>query len=171
MAKTYEAIATNTLGSSAASFNFTSIPSTYTDLILVIRYAGTSNDQNSLLRFNGDTGSNYSRTFMLSGSSGTASGRNSNQTFIQMVQNMGAGTSLDSGNYHIVQIMNYANTTNYKTMLDRTYAQNNSGTQAELLAFVGLWRSTSAINQITYSQGGGDILAGSSATLYGIKAA
>lgn len=170
MAYTYEAIATNTLSSPAASFNFTSIPSTYTDLILVIRYAGANNDQNSLLRFNGDSGSNYSRTFILGGSAGSGSGRGSNQTFIQMVTNYGAGTSLNSGNQHIIQIMNYANTTTYKTMLDRTNAQNDSGS-GEVMGLVGLWRSTSAVNQITYSQGSGNLITGSTATLYGIKAA
>jgi len=170
MPSTYDKIATTTLGSNTASLDFSSIPSTYTDLVLVIRYAGSLNDQNSRLRFNNDTASNYSRTVILGDGTSATSTRSTSATFIQMVTNYGAGTSLASGNYHIIQIQNYANTTTYKTALARTNAQNNSGA-GEVGATVGLWRSTSAINQVTYSQGSGDIITGSTATLYGIKAA
>ena len=167
---TYTPIATSTLGSAQASIDFSSIPSTYTDLVLVIRYAGSANDQNSKLQFNGDTASNYSRTALLGNGSSASSVRSSSATFIQMVTNYGAGTSLASGNYQIVQIQNYSNTSTYKTALVRTYAQNDSGA-GEVGTTVGLWRSTSAINQVTYSQGSGNIIAGSTATLYGIQAA
>jgi hypothetical protein len=170
MTATYDKIATTTLGSNTPSLDFTSIPATYTDLVLVIRYAGSSNDQNSLLRFNNDTASNYSRTALLGNGSSASSVRSSSATFIQMVTNYGAGTSLASGNYQIIQIQNYSNTTTHKTALVRTYAQNDSGA-GEVGTTVGLWRSTSAINQVTYSQGSGNIIAGSTATLYGIKSA
>ena len=78
---TYTPIATNTLGSAQASVTFSSISGSYTDLVLIIN-AGTSDasEQDCLIRVNGDTGSNYSATYMYGTGSSAASGRNANQT-------------------------------------------------------------------------------------------
>ena len=64
MPNTYEPIATNTLGSAASSVTFSSIPSTYTDLIVVMNYANSTGLADVFFRFNGDTGSNYSDTIL-----------------------------------------------------------------------------------------------------------
>jgi hypothetical protein len=54
---TYEAIATQTLGSAAASVTFSSIPGTYTDLVLVVAMEHvTTGTENIVMQFNGDTG-------------------------------------------------------------------------------------------------------------------
>jgi hypothetical protein len=75
---TYTPLATVTLASTASSVTFSSIPATYRDLVVVHNNFGTvNNDANSNFRFNGDSGSNYSRVYAFwSGSivSGAATG-------------------------------------------------------------------------------------------------
>lgn len=170
MAATYEPIATTTLGSDQASYTFSSIPATYTDLILIVNmqstYSGDAGN-GARLQFNGDTGSNYSDTNLRGNGSSASSYRQSSVSSIQfgLLPSSGGGTPAGTLGVGIAQIMNYANTTTYKTVLGRT---NNSFAFIE--ASAGLWRSTSAINSITYF-GDGNIKAGSSLTLYGIKAA
>jgi hypothetical protein len=158
---TYSTIATNTLSSNTNTLTFSSIPQTYTDLILVFNGANTASADFRIQVGNGsvDTGGNYSRTFMFGYSGGTVSGRDSNIGYWT------ASSYTNRGNA-IVQIMNYSNTTTFKTALirndistDITYASTN------------LWRSTAAISAITLSQTTHNFLAGSTFTLYGIAAA
>ena len=81
MTATYEKIATNTLGSAAASVTFSSISGSYTDLVLVC--SGKSNTGSldyTRIRVNSDTGSNYSRTYLGGNGSIAYSGRDSNAT-------------------------------------------------------------------------------------------
>jgi hypothetical protein len=156
---TYTPIATTTLGSAASSYTFSSIPSTYTDLVLV-RSGGISTPDEIGLRFNGDTGSNYSYT-NVSGYGATASGRGSNQTMGR------GGAAWTSANNTIWQIMNYANTTTYKTFLQRF---NDPGDTVG--AAVTLWRSTAAINSVqVITLSGANLTVGTTLTLYGISAA
>jgi hypothetical protein len=157
---TYEAIATQTLGSAAASVTFSSIPSTYTDLVLVISAQDTTNNSFSLI-CNSDTGTNYSRTRLLGDGSVTTSARTTNATSITF-NYIGQSGSIFSAS--IVSLMNYSNSTTYKTILGRSNAAT-SGTSAA----VGLWRSTSAINSIEI--GTVSFTAGSTFSLYGIAAA
>ena len=164
---TYTPIATTTLGSSAASYTFSSIPSSYTDLILVAQTIVTSGSSFSdvFLRFNGDTGSNYSNTYLLGLSpSSSVSGRAANVT----VADCGY-LSANSGNPNtrIIQIMNYSNTTTNKTIISRG-ASVNSG---QTIAYANLWRNTAAINSVLIYPQSGNYAAGTTLTLYGIAAA
>jgi hypothetical protein len=160
MPKTYEPIATQALGTSTGTVTFSSIPSTYTDLVLVISGnagAGTA----AGLRFNGDSGTNYSVTWLLGDGSSGSSDKESNVT------NIWAGSFYNTSTptVSIINIMNYSNTTINKTVLSRyTYPI------AFTAAAVGLWRNTSAINSVTVSTGA-NFNSGSTFTLYGIKAA
>lgn len=168
---TYTPIATTTLGSAAADITFTGIASTYTDLILIVTGRFDSANTSREIRIqvgNGsiDTGSNYSITRMAGYGSGLFSDRTTSAT------NMTAGViPADNapagyvGNA-IYQFQNYANTSVYKTVLNRTN-DGNDWTEA----MVGLWRSTSAINQIKIFGLTANLKAGSTATLYGIAAA
>jgi hypothetical protein len=72
-----------------------------------------------------------------------------------------------SGSNSIIDIMNYSNTTTYKTALHRFNDAN-----AIVFAIVGLWRNTAAINQVrVFSTNAVNFAVGSTFTLYGIKAA
>lgn len=160
---TYTPIATTTLGSAAASYTFSSIPSTYTDLVLIIGGSNVSGDQGIVTQVgNGsiDTGSNYSTTYLLGNGSSASSGRASNDTSI-IAGRMDANPSTS-----IIHYMNYSNTTTYKTVLGR----GNDGTY--VIQHVGLWRSTAAINTIkVYNLSSVNFATGTVITLYGIAAA
>jgi hypothetical protein len=166
---TYEPIATQTLGSAAASVTFSSISGSYTDLVLIENGGNSTAGQAFIFQVgNGsiDTGSNYSYTILNGTGSAATSYRYSSQTSGIFAWS-GPPTSI--GDIGIAQFMNYSNTTTYKTVLVRY--SSASGTNAGTDAMVSLWRSTSAINTIKVSSISGNILAGSTFTLYGIKAA
>ena len=167
MPATYEPIATTTLGSAAATTTFSSISSAYTDLIVIINAKASTVTNTYMQVGNGsvDTGSNYSRTQISGTGSAASSGRNTNQTLFYCDNN----SAPDASNFNYVNtihLMNYSNTTTYKTFLNRP---NNAGYGVE--AQVGLWRSTSAINTILLGVASGTWAVGTTFTLYGIKAA
>ena len=170
MASTYEKIATNTVsGTTTTSVTLSSIPSTYTDLILIGSIKGDTASMSLGLRFNGDSGTNYSTTFLEGDGSSAVSSRQTNQTKIFL----SASISYNSTNFgtQIIQLMNYSNTTTYKTLVERF--NSNGGSFPGVNAGVGLWRNTSAINQleILVLVAGQFFAAGSTFTLYGIKSA
>jgi hypothetical protein len=160
---TYTPIATYTAGSAQSSINFSSLGS-YTDL----RIVANMQDSNyyGLIRFNSDSGTNYSRTWMYGDGSSALSNRTSNATSAYF----GATPSGSEFLENTMDIMNYGNSTTYKTMLFRQ-TQASSGGQAG--AYVYLWRSTSPITSISFlsATGSASIATGSSVTLYGIAAA
>lgn len=162
MANTYEAIATQTLGSATATVTFSSIPSTYTDLVLVVAGSASTGQRNLLLQFNGDTGTNYSATILYGDGSTAGSVRQTNQT----TANVG-GLATTSSSQTVAHIMNYSNTTTYKTILGR----GDSATDITA-AKVSVWRNTAAINSIVLSLATSDtFVTGTTFSLYGIKAA
>jgi hypothetical protein len=164
MTSTYESIATTTLGSNQANITFSSIPATYTDLVVILNGAFTTAESIGV-QFNSDTGSNYSSTIVAGSGSSASSGRNSNQTGLTVATNGFWSTTIVSNS--ILNIQNYSNTTTNKTMLSRSNNANNG-----VDAIVGLWRNTAAINAIKlygfYS--GHNFITGTTVTLYGIKA-
>jgi len=165
MATTYEPIATQTLGGAQTDVTFSSIPATYTDLVLIIN-AGSSAGADANFRLNGDTGSNYSRTILTGDGSAASSSRTSSAVVGRLnfnaYPNGGAGDTII-----IAYFMNYTNTTTYKTVISRA---NNTGLGTDEV--VNLWRSTAAINSILIlSTSTPTFIGGSTFTLYGIKAA
>jgi hypothetical protein len=158
MPSTYEPIATYTVVTSEPTISFSSIPQTYTDLVIVL--AGSYSSQADIaLRFNGDTASNYSRTVLYGNGSNALSTRDTTNTLIAPAY------FSTSQSVAIMSIMNYTNTTTYKTVLSRS-----NDASANVSAVVGLWRKTpEAINSLTLSYT--NIATGTTCTLYGIKAA
>lgn len=160
---TYTPIATTTLGSSQSSVTFSSI-SGYTDLVLVLSSKGTVQNYPSL-RFNSDSGSNYSRTILSGNGSSASSARGSNETAAN-INYMAITNSSDFAYVSVTHIMNYSNTTTYKTLITRANNATNG-----LDAVVNLWRNTAAITSIDCILNTGSYAAGSTFTLYGIQAA
>jgi hypothetical protein len=168
MASTYTPLATQTLGSAAASVTFSSISGAYTDLILVFNggksIAGSSVD----FRFNSDSGSNYSFTEIYGNGTTAASQRVSSATYGSLAYNAVPDSTLTST--IIMNIMNYSNTTTNKTAISRNGSIGTSFPGTE--AIVNLWRSTAAINTITLSNSSAaNFSIGSTFTLYGVKSA
>ena len=165
MATTYEPIATTTLTSTAASITFSSISSAYTDLRLVVVAKNGSGIDNLLMRFNSDSATNYSSTWIQGSGTAAASSRSSNITGVRSRWSEGstqfALTTFD--------IFSYAGST-YKTVLATGSSDTNGS--GYVTCTVSLWRSTSAITSITLvPQLTGLYSIGTTATLYGIKAA
>lgn len=164
---TYFPIATSTVsGSSTNSVTFTGIPNTYTDLVLVQSLPGdpSATYGYSNIRFNSDTGSNYSTSYFYWYNAITA-GRQANVSFL-----LGSGTSSFLGNATIItHIQNYSNTINNKTAIIRAnVSANANGITQEIFHCAGLWRNTNAINSVTAFMNTGNYSSGSTFTLYGI---
>lgn len=161
---TYTPIATTTLASAAASYTFSAIPATYTDLVLVSNVKVSSVGEAVQIQFNGDTGNNYSFTQLYGNGSTVTSSRSSNLSIIY-ISNDSSATNYGTA---ITQIMNYSNTTTYKTTLGR-FAEASATSWSD----VGLWRNTAAITSLTLTVSGTSktLSTGSTFTLYGIAAA
>jgi hypothetical protein len=162
MPATYEPIATTTLGSAASTITFSSIPSTYTDLRLVL-VATTTTETSCYLQFNSDTGTNYSRTELSGNGSAAFSSGGSSQAQISLVYSS-ISTTIPS--FITLDIFSYAGNT-FKTCL--TSASQDVNGSGLVGCNVGLWRSTSAITSVNFIFYSGSFAAGTTATLYGIK--
>ena len=155
---TYTALANITLGSSASSVTFSSIPATYRDLVLI--HAGTSSntDVNTILaRLNGDSGSNFFQVAM-AGSSGGVS------TFTFTGTGVSSGFSLSGDvSSNTTTIMDYSATDKHKTALSR---QNVSGV---VRAVATRWANTAAVTSIVLVMDtGATFSSGTTFALYGI---
>ena len=162
---TYTPIATSTLGSNSATVTFSSISGTYTDIRLIMSVKSSSGGPDVRIRFNSDTGTNYSGTYLFGNGTTAGSARDSNIGGILLDY---YGTP-DTTNFNVnkVEIQNYSNSTTYKTVIARADNAGNGTT-----ATVGMWRSTSAITRIDLTLSGGQsFTTGSTFTLYGIAAA
>jgi len=171
---TYSPIVTQTLSSDTTSITFSSIPSTYVDLVLVMSAQSTRTDYDSpaWLQFNSDTGTNYSYTYIYSGSVGTigvGGSRVANDTGIT-VGYIAAASGSSQFSPVITNIQSYGNASIYKGCISRGNEAITSGTFYGVSAFAGLWRNTAAINTIKINTITG-FKSGSSFTLYGIKGA
>lgn len=155
---TYVALKTTTVGTAASSVLLDNIPSTYTDLILEINLANTSN-VGLWVTMNGDTGNNYSGTRLWGDGSGVGADRQSNYgSFI---------LNVSDGKTTRVHFQNYSSTSIHKSMLSRF----SSVTGAPGLN-AGLWRASTiaAISSITVNASP-NIAVGSTFTVYGVATA
>jgi hypothetical protein len=164
MAATYTPIASITLGAATDSVTFSSIPQTYTDLVLITNCRITSGTNYIRLNYNYDTGSNYSRT-VISGNGSTASSFRVTNEVTNFPNNFELTTAANTFDTIIINIMNYSNTTTNKTILSRGTA-TGLGTSNN----VGLWRNTAAISTIAITTTGSTFTLGSTFNLYGILA-
>lgn len=162
---TYTPIATTTLGSATSSYTFTSIPGTYTDLILVSSLVpGATNFDFQVGNGSIDTNTNYSSTRLFGNGTSAGSDRQINNA-TGMMGNVTNPTTVPIS--LITQFNSYSNTTTNKTALSRYNVSDNY-----VFGIVGLWRSTSAINTIrVYSTSAQNIPSGCTFTLYGLAEA
>jgi hypothetical protein len=162
-------IETITVGSGgSSSITFSSIPQVYEHL--QVRGIGSlSGDNESRIRFNSDTGSNYSWHQLLSNYAGSGSVSSSAGTSVTFIK---GAVSYDQQSPFIFDILDYTNTNKYKTV--RTLSgtnQNSTGTNSYVRFSSGLWLNTNAITGITIFPASGNFAQYSSLALYGIKRA
>lgn len=167
MANTYTLISSNVLTGTAASVTFSSIPATYTDLVVRASIRTDVGSPNVLLRINGATSGFSDNAFRSTGSA------------------VNSLTNTAASNYNYGGIANgTSSTTNTFTSLEwyipsYTASQNkpsstigayeNNATTAYITAVANLWSNTAAITQLLITQGSGNLVSGSSFYLYGIK--
>ena len=151
---TYTPLATVTLGSSAASVTFSSIPATYRDLILVIKGGPTTSDDLTV-KLNSDSGANYSRVYALGNGTGTSSGADSSGGF--------GAFATGTNNTIILQFMDYSATDKHKTVLSRF-----SSTEQYAGMIAGRWANTAAVTTIGLTVTSTTFASASTFSLYGV---
>jgi hypothetical protein len=169
MAVTHKLIQTITVGSAgAASIEFGSIPQTYTDLMLVVsgRSVYAANATAIYMRFNNDTGTNYSRRRLHGSGSSVLNGSSTDNSLIMSVFLDGASSTASVFSNASVYIPNYAGSTQKSVSTDS--ATENNATEAYTTFQASLWTGTAAITSITIL-GDADFAQYTSASLYGIK--
>jgi hypothetical protein len=174
MANTFTKIAAVTVGSGgAASMAFSSIPATYTDLVLKVsaRGAANFNPRNFYLNFNSDTGNNYPFRFLYGNGASAASSNSASEGFTSTawIGYISGNTSTAStfGNAEIY-VPNYAGSA-YKTISSDSVTENNA-TTAYASIHAAIWNSSSAITSIQLTCSNSENFAQySTATLYGVK--
>lgn len=175
MPSTYTPITSTTLSSAQSSVTFSSISGTYTDLILVFSNVKLSSGD-SAIDFqvgNGsvDTGSNYSFTIMGARSTSSTPFTNRLDTTTIMRSNWYTAATTTEAAMSQIYFANYANTTTFKSVLANSRVQPGSANYSGVETIINSWRSTSAINVIKIMPNVSTFTAGSTFTLYGIKAA
>jgi hypothetical protein len=164
MANTYTLIQTVTVGSGgAASIDFSLIPQTYTDLVLVTSARSTSTGLGLIVKFNGSS-TNYTGRYIegngASASIGTLSiNQAGNSVSSAYTANVFANNSL--------YIPNYTGSTFKSSSSDA--ATENNATTSYLDFYANLWSDTPAITSIALTASVGNFAEYSSASLYGIK--
>jgi hypothetical protein len=170
----YESIQTiNITNGSTTVANFTSIPSTYKSLYLRVIFSSNSSGGEAFVSYNGDTtAGNYSRQVMYNTGSGTG------VSFVQNSQANGRSYLYSPDNVtnypytfpvYNHYIPDYALTNKYKSIWQDGY-QNIQSTLGAIVAMSGLWASTAAINQITFTmQSGAYFAPNSQLALFGLK--
>jgi hypothetical protein len=173
MADTFVKIASVTVGSGgAASIDFTSIPSTYTDLYLFHSnrlQAAVGGDEETWLRFNGDTGSNYVRIAVYGYGAGVTGSNSVTSNYLKaMGQTPGTLATANTFDNAAIYIPNYAGSTQKSVSCDGV-SENNSTTSWGMQLTAGRWTGTSAITSISlFPSTGAGFVQYSTATLYGI---
>lgn len=161
---TYIKIASNTVGAGGvASVTFSSIVSTYTDLVLKASMRSTSANNSLSLQFNG---AGVSSSKLIQGNGATAASYSRADFYVTGVVDESAYTANTFSNFELY-IPNYASA-NYKSFSIDGVTENNSTTSYATLV-AGIQNSTTAVGSITITPGGGNFAQYSTFTLYGIS--
>jgi hypothetical protein len=163
--QTYESIQTLVATGSSTSFTFSSIPSTYTDLRIVLSGRVTSAGNDMRMNFNNDS-SGYSWTYGAT-SNGTTTNRGANQT--SYIAGYQINPTTTSAFMFLYDINGYSDTSINTSVLVHNYTSGS-----DMLYLAGNWNNTAVVSTIkidcTGSVPNNFFIAGSSATLYGLKA-
>lgn len=156
----YHALAHATLTSAQPSVTFSSIPSGYRDLRLIVNGQTTGALNNLQVQLNGDAGSNYLSVRMLGDGSSASAAAPSALTYMQF-GDIGTLETLITGD-----IMDYSTTDRHKPALIRG---NNASSGGVVTAYASRWASNTAVTAIKLTAGAGSFAIGCTFTLYGVK--
>jgi hypothetical protein len=166
MATTYTLISSVTVGSGgAANMEFTSIPSTYTDLVVKITARSSGADTSISLSFNNNTSDRTTRYLFGNGSS-ASSGSDTNMYITSSIV-PSTSTASTFGNAELY-IPNYASSNNKPSSVDGV--SENNATASNMAITTNLWSNSAAITSIKLTPTGGtNFVQYSTAYLYGIS--
>ncbi len=164
----YESIASATGTGSSGTITFSSISSSYTRLQFRIHALGTTASQIILMRFNGDTGTNYARHNLNGTTTSPVAGGQITQSSINIGPYNGTRTGFPI--VSIVDLHDYTSTTRNKTARAFT-GLDNASTGGAVSLYSGLWLNTSAINSVSFVLSGGSFTTATTISMYGIKGA
>jgi len=158
------------LAADAANVDITSIPASYSNLLLEIHNRTTQAVAAAtwILRFNGDSGNNYDLQYIQVNNTTVTGAITTGTSSISFFVCTGSSSSANKFGSTVISIPNYASTTNFKNMTIHSYTHNVGATDAFNRVGGGEWNSTSAINQITCTPASGNFAAGSRFSLYGL---
>ena len=163
----YESIATVTVGSGGSStISFTSIAGTYKHLQIRSMALSNTAEQNLRIRFNSDTGSNYTRHTLGSYGSGVFATGVANESYIQG----GLSPTSTQPGVCVIDILDYTSTNKYKTSRALYGDEKNSASNGYIFLASGVWMNTAAITSIDLSYTGSSTFTQyTTFALYGIK--
>ena len=169
----YYSLAVTTLSSTTSSIRFDGIPSGYRHLQLryIARDSTATADANSvLLRFNGDSGSNYTRHYFYGDGNSMASGYVL-QSYNDSGLLAGGGIAANCFGIGIVDILDYSHESKNTTVRAYSGMESNygAGNKNYVMSNSGAWLNTSALSSITVTTNGTSFVANSSFALYGVK--
>ena len=165
---TYTLISSNVLTTTAASVTFSSIPATFTDLVLRSSPRATSSTVKAFrLNFNGVTGTSYSNTLLRGNGAAASSLRDSSNSYAELGLFSGDDITADIFGSVEVYIPNY--TVSQNKAISGIGVSERDNTTAFIEASAALFSDTAAITSIEITTNGGDFIAGSSFYLYGIS--
>lgn len=161
-------IQTIELASASKAIVFSSVPASFDDLLVVFSTrsdrAGNVDDP-IYYNFNGNSANYSARTLIGSGSGGYTESHNTTAGFVGY--GPAAATTANTFANGSLYISNYTSSAFKSTSVD--FVGENNATTIYQHITAGLWSNTSVINSIALSAGISNLVAGSSASLYGIK--
>ena len=175
MPTTMKLIAKNVLGSDTGSVTFSSIPATYTDLLVSYSARSIRSGQradNINIRFNGSSATNYSYRYLEGNSAAANSFNGSAQAQLIVGYSTAATATSNTFASGDIYIPNYAGST-AKSVSSTSVTEHNGGTSGDafILAFAGLWSLTDAITSVEIISQVASFATGSSFFLYAISRA
>lgn len=169
MPNTMTLISSYTATGSVASFSFSSIPNTYTDLqiVLSVRSGASFTRRVPTLTINGSTSGDYEDLYLLGNGSSASSAKDVfPQTNILIWDAPAANATANTFSNISVYIPNYASTTTYKSIISDGTSETNA-TEAYIGLVAALYAQNTAISSLTFSIQG-NFVTNSTAYLYGI---
>jgi hypothetical protein len=158
-------IESKTLGTAAASIEFTSIPQDGTDLVVLVssRSNGAFTSSEIDIAFNGSS-SNFTSRYLYG--SGSAAGGATDTTLVGI--SSAASNTADTFGNATIYIANYTGSTN-KSISTDSVGESNATAAYQAIAAT-LWSQTAAITSLTLQLDNGvrNFVAGSTASLYKI---
>ncbi len=156
----------------STNMDFLAIPATFRHLFLIgnIRIAGAVVDADVDIRFNGDAGANYNEQDLIGANAAPSASAAINQTAANVGTFPGATGIANHIGQLFLYIADYANSSFYKSFNGQfSSIPNDTVADFDVGNVSGLWQDVTAINRIVLVSSSGNVLSGSTVSLYGMN--